>query len=373
MRRTPATLGLLVFALAPLLAACSGNGSDDVGEDGTGAVLAFGSGERFSIEAALAQIPAEVSQDDDPAFLQITVADILAGSELAGTSRPTGSTDVDEVADWLQPMLFGDASPVFLPLPTELVRDVTQIEEYRNELGFAISDVDASIEIAAGAASTVVLVGDINPNDATEIAPGITSFGEGDDFETNFDDRTAARSLGRPLRIAEIDDLVLTSRSTPTVSAWLDPTSARLSDDTTLSEMARVLDNTGVVGAAVFRFDFSSPPGSADDGTDPPISTPFDTVAIGWGVDAGNAQITVVYATGSEEAASSAREEVERAFSTDSPGAFGRPITEQLVVERVSADGTLVVATLGLRSDEVRPDVLIQLMNTRAAPFVYGS
>jgi hypothetical protein len=362
---TPKAVGAVTLTFSLLAAACGGDA------DG-GETRPFGSGERFSIEAALSQIPAEVLDGDEAAFLEIHVADFLGGSDLSGTSRPTGSTDVREIVDWLTAVISGETG-VFLPLPLELVPEIATIEDYRNEFGFALTDVDASVQAIVEGQSTLVLVGDLEPKAEVEVAPGVSSYGEGDDFESRLGDTTESRPMGRPVRIAGIDDLVVLSGSTPVASAWVDPGSTRLSADSTLSEMASLLDTREIVAASLFRSDFSRGPASPGEEYDLPISTPFDTFAIGWGVVDGEAVITLVYATGSEDAARTARAEVEAALSLETAGSSGRPIADQLIVKRVDVEGRLVVATIAPRSGDLGPKIVLQLMSLRAAPFVYAS
>lgn len=219
MDRTARRLGVVV-ACVLVAAGC--------GDDGGSGETGFGSGEQYSITGALSQIPREFAADLE-GNIEIYVADLLAAGEATGQSRPTGSSDADEATEWLGPMTGRSEAPVFVPVPIALLDGVGRsLGEYKDEVGFAVTDVDATIESRALPLSMMVLAGELEPASTTEVADGVLTVGDGGDFEIDLLNAASARNLGRPIRIASNDGLVLLSTSTDAASAWLDAASARL-------------------------------------------------------------------------------------------------------------------------------------------------
>ena len=346
------------------------------GDDGDTAETGFGSGEHFSIAGALRQIPIEFAADFD-GNIELYVADLMAADDAMGQSRPTGLTDADAAFDWLEPMIGREEGPVFVPVAPTLT-NITAIGEYKDEVGFAVTEADATIESPAQPLTMTVVAGDLQHASATEVAEGVFTIGQGDDFEIDLLDVTAARPLGRPLRAAPSDGLVLLSTSTDAASAWLDAASVRLDSDEAFALAAEILDRREVIGAALFRRDFSAEASLAaivEDGTNTvraPIATSFDTIAVGWGEDDGNAAITVVYVTVDETAAAAAAAEIEAAFSSGISQQTNQPIADLVIVDDVTTDGRTIVVSLHLPDDRQRPIVILEMIVSQDVPFIYG-
>ncbi len=359
--RRLSVLGVIVSLLA------GGCGGDDT--------AAFGSGEGFSINGALGQIPLAHASDDN-GRIEVYAADLLAAGEATGRSRPTGSTDGNRAREWLAPMTgIGDA-PVFVALPRVFRDSIGDLGGFEDEVGFAVTDVDATIESVAGRTSMSVLAGDLPTPTGPEVSGGVFTIGDGDDFEIDPAGRTAARPFGAPLRVASDDGLVLLSSTTDAAAAWLDAGSARLDSDEALATAARILDEREVLSAALVRENFSGAGvGTSDDGaaggTLPVITTPFDTVAVGWGLADGDAVVTVVYVTADESAARAAAPEIEDVFASGLSQRTGQPIADVVTLDGVVPDGRAVVATLGLPDDRLRPGIVFEMLLTRDAPFTF--
>jgi len=243
----------------------------------------FGSGDLFSVSAALEQIPLERVAGPETRF-EIYVADFLAAGEIGGGVRPTGSTDIDETVAWtrsITPSNLSSHAQVYVQFP-DIFRGESDIAGYNDEMGFTINDVDASIEMLSPTTTNrvIVLAGEIEPAASVEVADGVFTFGEGDDFEIDFERKATARPLGRPLRSAAVEGLAVLSHSTVSASAWLDEASPRLDSDEELAMAAKSLDSQNVISAALFRRDFTV----ADEipgfvvVAGPPLSEPFDSL-----------------------------------------------------------------------------------------------
>lgn len=79
---------------------------------------AFGAGDSFSVEAALAELPIEAVTGESQAV--VYVSDLVAAGEANGLARPTGSLDSDEVVEWIGPMTGIGTSTVFASVPIEM-------------------------------------------------------------------------------------------------------------------------------------------------------------------------------------------------------------------------------------------------------------
>ena len=354
----------MAVALSGLVAVACGGGGDGGGGEGFG--------ERFSVTAALAEIPRELAADDE-GRVEIYAADLLAASELVGAARPTGSTDEQEVIDWLGALTGMQPAPIYVPLPPGSERAVIGLAEVRDELGFAMTDVDAFVSWSAPPVAATVWVGELSPNAAPEVAPGVRTFGEGDDFDVGLGELTAARPLGRPLRLAEDAGRVITTTSTEVATAWLDGERTRLLDDPRLDAVAAALDDKGVVAAAVFGNDFSAAElDIPEDVLDRLVlADGFDVVGLGWGNgDRGDGTI-VVQDFGNPAAADRAAPAVEALWRDGESLRNGRPLADLFTLERVEVVDSLVVTTLVLHPDRPSPQLLLSMLVSGDGPFLH--
>ncbi len=335
----------------------------------------FGTGQNFSVLSALAEIPLPDGLPED-SKIEIYVTDLLAASEAAGHPRPTGSTDVGEASDWLTSITGYEESVVVVPIPFDMQSSLAKLLEYKEEIGFGITDVDASIEVGPAPNSFTLLAGSLEHASTSEVADGVFSFGEGEDFAANIEERTPARQLGRPLRVASQNNLVLLSRSTAAVSAWLDEEIPRLDSVPELASVAEALDQQGLLGAALFQSDFSA--GGILEYLDPavaealtiPISEPFDTIGLGWGVADGEAAITIVYGFDEGAAAKAMAPAIEDTFLHGVSLANSRSLSEMLILDQVEVQNQLVVVSLRVAPDST-PGITLSMVFSRDLPFLF--
>ena len=169
--------------------------------------LHLSSGDDYTVLGALAELP--VSTDTDG--LMIQTGDLVAATELAGLERPT-EPDVDAVANWIFPLTglprddtFG---PLFVPLGQVFnYQDLRSIAEFDDALGWSLVDADAFVEQSTPPESFAVITGDFDETtlspDLTEVADGVVSYGEGEDFDSNLIGLpNPVDGLGRPVRLA---------------------------------------------------------------------------------------------------------------------------------------------------------------------------
>ncbi len=340
--QTRALVPVLVVCLASV-SACTDSGDSDQ------AVQPFGTGEDFSVVAALGQVPLDVGFEDSVVALEIV--DLRAAGLINGflvldePSDPSGSS----VSYSLLP---GGYKPlIHAPPPVRMRGDPVA---YKEEIGFGVLDVGVSINAGVRPPDQfAVLSGDLQLATTVEVADGVFTFGEGEDYSPDVLSRTEARPLGRPLRVGSNDGLVVMSSSTESVSAWLDPDVVRYDSIPSLVLAAEALDRRNVLSAFLLQRDFSAEHVEdlgleSEEVLEVPISAPFDTVGLGWSVKDGVGVVTVVYVFDDEVAANEMAPIVKNVFATFVDLGTGQPLSEGLIVDTVETEGQAVVASLRL-------------------------
>jgi hypothetical protein len=359
----PRSLAVVSVCAGLAIAACGGDGERTRSEG------RFGSGESFSILAGLAEVPVRVtdlsSDVDQSDLVEVLVGDLAAASAAAGRSRPEKSADDREVVEWARSITEG---AVFVPIPRELATGggIALAQDYRDEVGFALNDVDSYVWWYALPESGAVWAGGLSVAATSEVADGVVSLGEGEDFAFDPSQRSVARSIGAPLRFAERDGLVLSTKSTRVALDWLDGASDRLAGDPVFAAAASALDERDVIGAVMVRADHSEP----DDRSDALIQQPFDLISIGWALESGEPLITVVYSFATPESASTASSDIDAVFST-APLSNGQPISEIVTLDAVTVDGSQVIATLKMADGGRGPEFLYQMLLRPESPFMH--
>ncbi|MBA2416628.1 MAG: hypothetical protein H0V64_12230 [Geodermatophilaceae bacterium] len=342
------------------------SGGDSGGDSGGGGVEAgsgLRSGDGYSVEAALAELPASVGTDG----LLIQTADLAAATELSGLERPTGF-GIDELSGWILPLTGVEAedqpvAPVFVPLAEVFNRQqIARIEEFDEELGWSLVDVDAFVEQSTPPKRFAVLSGEFDDDmlspDLTQVSDDVASAGDGEDFAPTFADVSAARPLGVPLRMSQDGGRIAASPSTSFVKEWVAGAADTLADDDSLALVASALDNADVVAAVL------------SNGGLEPTTDSFDTVGIGWAVDGdGAAAVTVVYHFEEGDAAAAGVGMFESLYTEGVSLVTGTAISERLTLEEVGADGPVVVVSLSLPA-ESEPGIVFEMLLQRDLPFV---
>jgi hypothetical protein len=335
------SITIAVVAASLAVAACGGD--DDGGGDGGSS----GDG----IAALLRQMPA-VERGDD--LIQYTYGDLAMATELAGLTRPTSPSSTDDVVAWAVGISgFGsddEPATVVAPVPEVFgARGVNDMDEFADEIGWSILDVDRFLELSMLPDRFTLIDGTVD-TEAVEQAVGparndIWSLGEGDDFELG-DSRSAASPLGVPIRMTERDGLFAVTPSTDMAGAFFDGDD--LGGDDGFVAVAEHLDDADVYGAFLV---------SMSDDRD---GSPFDTVGIGVALDDDGALVVIAYHYADEAAAADAVGDVEDVLDGESLRT-GQPWSEIFSSSEVTADGSTVVATLRL-ADDRSPSIAQQIL-----------
>lgn len=375
MPRTRHAAGLLAAALLVTVTACDSDGGDG----------GWGSGSAWSVQGALAQLPAAAPD----ATVLVQAGDLVTASEAAGVERPD-DLDGQALVDWLGPLTGGPGAEealVFVPIASLFnAPRLLQHEEFADELGFSVLDAEAFVEQSTPPATFAVVAGDLDGalrDDLPEVADGVVTAGEGEDLAADVANQTVARPLGMPLRLAERPGLVAASPGTTAVADWVAGPERTMADHDELAAVASALDDADVLAAALATgssmalADALGETGSpeqvaaleADLGAVLPPA-PFRTVGIGWGVEDGAADVTIAYHFGTEEAAESAEPAFEAMFAEGDTLVSRQPLSELLTLDGVDRDGPVVVLDLSL-PDGVGPRVVFDLYVSRDLPFAH--
>ncbi len=344
------------------------------------------SGDDYTVLGALAELP--VSTDTDG--LMVQTGDLVAATALAGLERPS-EPDLDAVVSWIYPLTGlprGDESfaPLFVPLGQVFsYENLRDIAEFDTALGWSLVDANAFVEQSTPPDSFAVITGSfdettLNP-ELTEVADGVVSYGEGEDFETNLSDSNPVDRLGRPVRLAQDGDRIAASFSTPFAQEWLAGPVETLADDAALAAVAAALDDADVVAAVLTRVEPGV--GQLGGGTissevlaelqdvvqDQVPPAPFDAVDFGWNAVDGEAIITVAYRFSSADEAVDSVVPLENLYREGTSFATNQPISEFVTIEDIAATGDVVSVSLSI-PDDSRPQVIYEMLLQRDLPFI---
>lgn len=349
---------LLVAAL--VAAACGGDGDVEVSGSTTGDGL---------VARALTEVPASLFGGD--VRVELYVGDLTAATEAAGLSRPGSADDVEGLRDWLGPLAGVGDAPVFVPVP-ELHRfETTGMQSATDELGWSIVDVETFVEAGGPLNRFTVVRGEgIAPvAGLVEGIGGVLSLGEGEDLDTDPERRSAARPLGRPLRLRADGDAVAVSLTTDAALVWRTD-DERLADSPRFVRIADALDEVGVVSAAVLE-GAATPVASlgvaaADPdellellGT-PALTAPFLATGLGWYVDDGDAMVRIAYSFSDAATAEAQLPVIEELFTNASSVVTGQPMSDLLLLR--SAATTERLAVVDVAMPDGRPPSVVLLM-----------
>ena len=255
---------------------------------------------------------------------------------------------------------------------------------FDEEVGWSVLDAETFAERQTLPALFTVVSGDFDsstfPSDLAEVADGVVTAGEGDDFAQDLLNQTAARPFGAPLRMALQTPYLAASPSTDAVSAWLDGSAETLASDPELSAVAGARDDAGVV-AAVLTSGLTRSLGdqvtsataleklkSELAGAIP--TDPFTTVGIGWAAEDGDAVITVAYKFATDKAASGAVPAFEKMFADAPSTVSSTPLSELYSLQEAKNDGSVAILTLA-PGDAGDVSQIYEAMLQYDLPFVY--
>lgn len=375
------------------LGACT-IGSDDSGEETSGTTTSqqgdtagLGTGDAYSVEGALAELPAPEYEE-----FEVRTADLTAASTLSGLDRPT-QPDPDEVLPWIGPLTGlpvegsgqgedADYAPVPVVLP-EMTnpQQVRRIKDFDELTGWSLVDVDSYAEAVTAPKPVAVLTGDFDGStlaDLPKVKGEIRTVGEGPDHDHDLAKSSPVSPSGQPIRMVEDDERLLVSPSTDLADAWLRGPDETMADHPVAGALAKALDESDVVSAQItvrpdFRDAFASKPGddaaaARQQAADSPTH-PFDAVGLGWSAKGGEPVIVATYHFEDASAAADSVEELTKVFE-DGKDMRGEALSTDVTVSEIDSDGPVVTAQLS----PVRPNAqhtIIRRLTSIDVPFTH--
>ena len=335
---------------------------------------AAGAGTGYSVANALAHLP----RTDTQGAVTIQTAHLELASEAAGLDRPAAP---DGVAEWLAPVVgqssAGDPAPVFVPLAGLFnAPRLGDHDEFAEELGWSLADVDWFVEQATPPHTYTVVGGDF---DASSLAPhlidvgnGVHSAGEGEDHAVDIAGATVARPTGVPLRLAVSDGRIAAGPATVVIGRWAAGAMDTYADHAELTAVAAALDDANVVSAmlvtgATLSLSELPVPGDTSQLQSLLPAGPFETVGIGWSAADDAGTITVAYHFPSADDATAALPAFESVLS-EGTLLSGTPVSRLLGLEDAASDGPVVTLTL---STPTHPALITDLLVSRDVPFLH--
>lgn len=368
-----ATTALLLLGLT----ACGGDADADGAGESNGPDATAEEPAQTLVQDALAELP------DDPAWVQVTVGDLAGAAEAAGTTiSQEDQTWRLIVVDGLPRQLLGDTDPedleyapatVVLPGLLERAYQVGEMVDVPDEIGWSPYDIRTVTSLTGGSTGIeefMVVTGDF-PEDAlsgplTEVSDGVWALGGGEALATGgAEGALVFDPMGRPARLAQIDDRIAVSLDTDPVTEWAGGAESTAMDRAELAGPAAALDEAGALSALLSKprqFDgmrFILGPEHPSDRPDPDqveeqisgwleqLSTQtFTSIALGFSVgDDGHPTATIAYHFPSASAAEEAVPTIETLLA-GSTFDESREISDALTVESVQAQDSLVVVTV---------------------------
>lgn len=356
----PVILTALATALV-LTSACSDD--SDPGEGGAAGGAGAGDGPT-TLSSGLASLPAGVSDNGDDSET-ITWSDLARAAEVAGVTRPDDLTDTQAVVDYVNaitggPGEGGETSPV-AALPPEVANfqtSVTQLEEFRDEVGWTLLDVDTFVEQVAPPVSVTVMGADVD-GEALDSALGDPDDGTwsvGTPGEVDVAAVSPARRLGEALFLTEVPGGLAVTRSDDLTSEVRDVAAGdgeSLADDEALAALGAALDDEDAYSAMLVRPGLTANlPGQVVGGDFEGCEASIEGQPLATATaiaDDGGPIVLVAHAYGSAEAASTGAESLERVVEEGASLATREPWSDLFTVDEVTTggpDGTVAVARL---------------------------
>ncbi len=340
---------------------------------GCGAIPGAGGDDGGTITAGLGRLPAallddEANRDSNALLGSVEVVDLAAVSDAQGLDRPDPD-NIDETTAWLVDLIVPpqDAiDEVRVPMVTlpaaPTVKDPLAIEEWRDEFGFPLGEVTDTASFTDGPNAMTVFGSSID-DPTGSLAPlagvdDVFTVGEGDDFETALEVRSASRPLGRPWRVAADDGQVAMSPSTPAIEAWRD--GPRLDSHVELADVAAALDRHDAIAATLLLFDPDAErlplPGDRDVAQPDLLPIPpFVALGIGGAVDGDNRIVIAAYRFGSAEVAEKAAEAIEQRWADGTSLVFRYQFADVTDLQSVTTDGSTVTVVAHLTGSSDAP------------------
>jgi hypothetical protein len=310
-------------------------------------------------------------------------------AEIAGVERPDDPADTDAVTDYISTITGLRSEEGEAPAVAALAPEVAQtshsaqLEEFVEDVGWSILQVDSFAERNTPPDRVAVLTGDF---DGDQLDEALDDAGDGvrvaGNPEGGIDPRntTAARPIGETLWLALDDDRLTITANEDDMARARDAGGGEgtLAGDETVGTLAGALDDHDVYSAMLeaneaYLTDFAdrvlgegATPEQAEALGDRPRCEGVTGAAVGL-ADDGEPLVVLVLAHADESAAAANADVVATALDEDDIPTTGRPWSDLLAVESVEADGGAVVVT-ARPAGETHLTVAYRLLFDRSLP-----
>ena len=326
-----------------LVAACSS------GDDSGG-----GSGGGGSIAERLESLPAGLS--DDPAL--VAFGDLDEAADLADVSL-SGDSSNDDAIDAILAItagpVRGKASAVAAVTPEAAHVDRMAgdgLDEFRDEVGWSVLDVDSFVEYQVPPRNVTVMAGDFDEDRLSEALgepdDGVWVIGD-PDGDLQIEDTSPARPLGEPLWLSLVDGRLVVTRTEEAMDAVRSDDGKTLGDDVFFRPLAEALDGEDVY-SAMLTGPVMADPRVAPSQCDAFLPRPFGGVAAAIADDHGPV-VVLAYVHDGADAAEANAEALEQLVDDGRSIAGRQPWSEYFEVDDISTDKNVLVARLRVTED----------------------
>jgi hypothetical protein len=293
--------------------------------------------------------------------------DIATARELAGEPVPDAGSDAESDLE----LFVGGRDRVVQPRPPAFMGSrFADVEDWRTEVGFAVTDVDQSIDAGVPPEMSAVVRGRIDGNDVeaaissdptwkddreTAEHDGVSYSRWLDDGETDLERASPARPLGNSLRLQAADGQVRWARTDEAMEATID---AGAGDTDTLADVTGFeAIAASFEGQDVYQASLSADPGPFSIGRAPRLSPeqrerlatdalePWTTVGVGDAVD-GDRSLGVLVLTHDDDEKAETNVERLRSLLDSGRSTNGEPYADVYEVRSAERDGSTVVVVV---------------------------
>lgn len=306
----------------------------------------------------------------------VTMVDIAGAVEAAGIARPDETASSDDVATYLVEVF--SVSPdrgAFAYGPSWIVQAAQADEEYRAEMGFSMTQIDAAVEAGLPPEIYEGFLGSFDPaaidatlaevpvwSDVQETVTyeGVDYYRWGEDGEINASQTSPARPLGIGGRMVVDDTSVMITRSDAAMEAMIDARAGdgNLADNEDFALIADALEEEPVY-SALLTDDVIDAPTDADG---PPALVGVEAYGTAWGLDdAGTITSLLVLVSADETAAQANIDLMTERLAEGVSEVTGEPYAEFTTVASAETDGRVTIVQI----DTERPRFFVDALFRR--------
>lgn len=318
----------------------------------------------FSVHGGLAELDNVDTEPKDPVLIHMV--DFDQASAAADIPALSPDSTPEEIRSWAEAVGSGQSGAgISVTTPEFLSSVLADPEAISEEFGWSFGAVDRYSEAAVGSERFTVLAGQVSwPEGLPEVAPGVKTVGEGDDYASNPDSASRLRITGRPLRVGERDGLAAASWGTPPLEEWVDGAYQSFADSAGLEAAAESLDSHDVFSATLAQRSFGietlagmqGTPETLEKLSEEAVDEPFSIVGTGLTATEDGLNHVIVYVFDSPEVASAAQPQLETIWTTKTSSSLGTNFSEIVDSPVFEQDGQVVMITAAV-SDSAPPQL----------------